>query len=113
MTAFFFAPGSEIIFAIIGIGMVVWLFSSAVGGLFGGVNTSSKPIHVENERSANGKLMVMNAKYIENTGFYSAQIVDAETGNEVFLVVSRDKAEFDRDLKRQLEFWSTYPLKKE
>ena len=66
MTAFFFVPGSEIIFTIIGIVVMICFFGSAIGRLFGGAGTDmlGKPIHVEVSKSANGKLVVRNAKYI-------------------------------------------------
>lgn len=111
MTAFFFVPGSEIIFTIIGIVVMIWFFGSAIGRLFGGAGTDmlGEPIHVKVSKSANGKLVVKNAKYTEYDRFYSAEIVDATNGEEVFLVVARDREKFDSDLKRQLEFWSKYP----
>lgn len=115
MTTFFLIPGLETLFAILGAGLLIWLATSvaiaAVGGVFKG-STTGKPIHVKEERSANGKLIVKNAVYTDYDGFYSADIVDVETGENVIHIASRDRKEFDDDINRQLDFWARNPLYK-
>ena len=116
MTAFFFSPGSDVLFTLLGLGMIIWLIGAGAKSAFGGLLDSAPPkgelIHVKNARSANGKLVVKNAKFTDYDGFYSADIVDAETGEHVCLVASKDRKEFEDYLESQLDWWSRNPIYK-
>jgi len=71
------------------------------------VTPSTSQIPLKNTGSADGKLVVRNVK--RSCGFYSAEIVDAETGCHVYSVESKDIDTFENRLASELDWWSRHP----
>lgn len=67
---------------------------------------------LKNERSTDGKLVVRNVKRSIFSGFYSAEIVDAETGQHVYSAAAKDIDELDNRLASELDWWSRHPVYK-
>ncbi len=115
MTAFFFSSGLDFMFTIMGIVIILWFFGqvtkSALGIIFD-PTLDKKQIHLKNERSADGKLVVRNVKRSIFSGFYSAEIVDAETGQHVYSAAARDIDALDNRLASELDWWSRHPVYK-
>ena len=115
MTAFFFSSGMDIMFTIMGIVIVFWFLGqgtkSALGIIFE-PTPDKKQIQLKNDKSADGTLVVRNVKRSIFSGFYSAEIVDAETGQHVYSAEARDIDALENHLASELDWWSRHPVYK-
>ncbi len=67
---------------------------------------------LKNNRSTDGKLVVRNVKRNIFSGFYSAEIVDAETGQHVYSASENDIEALESRLASELDWWSRNPIYK-
>lgn len=105
---YFFAPGSEFLFALLGLGIVIWLIGAGGKSLLGGSTCSPKetPVSTKHKASGDGKLVVRNAYYNEGIKCYGAEIVEAATGKHVFCCYGKTKGELEKELEEWLTYWS-------
>lgn len=101
---YFFTPGSSVLFALVGLGLIAWLAGafakSAAGGVLSGADLSNKRIQVNWEQSTDGKYRVRYANFNNRTKIYYAEIVESATGKYVGCTTAKTPKELEENIER-------------
>lgn len=104
-------PGSEILFALFGIGLIIWMIGaglkSAFGGMLSSYNPNEKLLQIE-KTSQNGKLRVRKAGYDTLLKLYFADIERSDNGEYMGTATGKTLKEMEKYLDFKIEWHSKH-----
>lgn len=104
----YFLPGSDTLFALLGLALIIWLIGASLKSAFGGMASSfkshEKPLSLQ-KTSDDGRFRIQKAGYDTRLKLYFADVERSDNGEYIGTVTGKTLKEMENFLETSMKWW--------